>query len=153
MTARLSQKQKDYLNKARFAVLGTVNSEGQAHLVPIVFATVKNAIYFAIDAKQKKSTAGLRRIQNIKRTGKATLLANDYRENWSKLSHLILYCGAVVLEDPDSLTERATALEALKEKYSQYRGRNYLPDKEKAIFVKLTPQRAIFWQNLHPSVP
>jgi hypothetical protein len=41
----------------------------------------------------------------------------------------------------------------LKEKYPQYRKQDYFPaDVERAIFVRLEPETAISWQNLHRSL-
>jgi hypothetical protein len=59
-------------------------------------------------------------------------------------------CDARILK---SLTEKNEASKELARKYAQYREGDYFPDNlEEAVIVKLTPKRAVFWQNLHPSL-
>jgi PPOX class probable F420-dependent enzyme len=134
------------LSKARVATLGTENPDGTVHLVPIVFASDQRDIYFVVDRKPK--TRPLRRIGNIERTGRATLLVQHYSENWNKLSFLLVYCEARILRRNHNLEEKKRASRMLKKKYSQYRSNKYFPeDLASATFVLLIPRKYVEWPH------
>jgi PPOX class probable F420-dependent enzyme len=149
LTRALSKKALQYLDAARVARLATVSEKGDSlQLVPIVFANSGSKLYFVVDRK-KKSGKELKRIKNISETGKATLLVDHYSENWEELSFLELFCKAAVLRPDEALREKRTASKLLRKKYPQYSNNNYFPENvEEAVFVRLEPQRAVYWQNL-----
>jgi PPOX class probable F420-dependent enzyme len=98
--------------------LGTLTADGRPHLVPCCFALVGDVAYSAVDHKPKASTA-LRRLANVQRDPRATLLVDHYDEDWSTLWWVRLDGrGRVLTSGP----ERAAAIDALAHKYSQYRG-------------------------------
>lgn len=76
--------------RARFeqspsAVLGTVDTAGQPHLVPVTYVlSDEEHVYIAVDAKPKRST-NLRRLQNIEANPLVSLLVNEYSDNWDQL--------------------------------------------------------------------
>jgi PPOX class probable F420-dependent enzyme len=149
---KLSAKEIEYLRGARVARLGTSDRKGNVQIVPVVFATDGESIYSVVDRKQKR-TGKLKRLSNIEKSGKATLLIDEYSEDWMKLSYLMIRCKAQVLGEGEHLDEKKRAKNLLLEKYRQYREGNYFPhDLEKAVFVELRPERTKFWQNLHVSV-
>jgi PPOX class probable F420-dependent enzyme len=135
-----------FLGHIRVARLGTLNGDGSVHLVPIVFANNFRALYFAIDSKKKK-TKNLRRLQNILRTGKATLLVDEYSENWENLRFVMIYTRAQLL-GARNRDEIGDALKILRRKYAQYEGGRYLPRKTgDCIVVRLTPRKIIQWSQ------
>jgi PPOX class probable F420-dependent enzyme len=69
---------------ARVARLATVDAEGAPHLVPITFAVAGDLVCFAIDAKPK-SSGRLRRLRNIERNPRVSLLVDEYDEDWERL--------------------------------------------------------------------
>lgn len=149
---KLSKSDLSYARKARVAHLATVDSEGNPHVVPVVFAATRDSIYFVVDRKTKKKSI-LRRLENIAQTGKASFLIDNYSEDWSKLSYLMLSCRAKIIGPGKFSEEKKRVARLLKRKYSQYRYEEYFPsDLDNAFFIKLLPQRGVFWQNLHPSV-
>ncbi len=130
------------------ARLATVDREGSIHIVPIVFANLGQRIYFVVDRK-KKTGKPLKRIRNLSETHKATLLLDHYSEDWRKLSFLLLDCSAQILGSGFELAEKERAAKRFKEKYPQYGRGDYFPKKlDEAIFVRLEPNKAVFWQNL-----
>jgi coenzyme F420-0:L-glutamate ligase / coenzyme F420-1:gamma-L-glutamate ligase len=133
------------VRSTRVARLGTLNETGTTHLVPIVFASDSACIYFVIDEKTKR-TRNLKRIRNIERTGRATVLIDLYSENWDKLAFVMVYTKASILERKNDL-EIARAMRMLKRKYEQYRGRFLSKDPKNAIIVRLEPQRIIYWKQ------
>ena len=99
---------------ARVGRLATVTAEGRPHVVPVCFALAAGRIYTAVDAKPK-STRALARLDNVRATGRASLLVDHYEEDWSRLWWVRVDGPAEVLE-PDP-----AALDALAAKYEQYR--------------------------------
>lgn len=147
----LNEQELEYLRAARVARLGTASKDGIVSVVPVVFAVFENRIYFVVDRKKKNKDDGreLRRIKNMRETGKATLLIDNYSENWSELSYLLVQCNAKIIGPGEDQTEKILARIILKEKYKQYSGESYFPEKiEEATFVRLEPIRSTFWQNL-----
>ncbi len=149
---KFSKEQLDFLSAARVAILGTIDSSGRAHLVPIVYANTSDSIYFVIDRKRKKRNE-LKRLRNIRSNPNTTLLIDDYSEDWTKLRFLMLYCKAKILPAGTDRNENHIATQLLKRKYMQYRSGQYFPlEIIKAVFVKLKPIKAIYWQNLPNSL-
>src|SRR5690349_3201019 len=68
----------------RVARLATVGADGAPHLVPIVFALVDNVIHTAVDGKPKRHRR-LRRLANIAREPRVSVLADRYDDDWSQL--------------------------------------------------------------------
>lgn len=101
---------------ARVGYLGTVTANGTPHVVPVCFALLGDVAYSSVDHKPKRSPH-LRRIANVRATGHACLLVDEYDEDWSRLWWARLDGHGRVVED--SLEEDA-ALTALAQKYPQY---------------------------------
>jgi PPOX class probable F420-dependent enzyme len=104
------------VESARVARLATVGPDGRPHLVPVAFVLLGKVVYSAIDEKPKRSTR-LRRLANIEATGRACLLIDEYREDWSALWWVRLDGNGRVVSDP---AEADRALAALAAKYPQY---------------------------------
>jgi PPOX class probable F420-dependent enzyme len=86
-------------------------------VVPCCFALVGETVYSAVDAKPK-STLALRRLDNVRARGRASLLVDHYAEDWSTLWWVRVDGIARVLE---AGPERDVALRALVTRYDQYR--------------------------------
>lgn len=102
---------------ARVGRLATVTAQGAPHLVPVVFALVGDVAYSAVDGKPK-TTMALQRLANITATGRASLLVDDYSEDWSGLWWVRFDGSAQVLAADSS--EVGVAVDALTVKYPQY---------------------------------
>ena len=100
---------------ARVGRLATVDAQGTPHLVPVCFALVGDAFTFAVDHKPKRATA-LRRMANLAATGRASLLVDDYDEDWSRLWWVRLDGRGVVAEASAAVDH----VDALVAKYPQY---------------------------------
>jgi PPOX class probable F420-dependent enzyme len=103
---------------ARVARLATVAADGRPHLVPVVFALVGETIYSVVDRKPKR-TPELRRLANVRATGRAALLVDHYEEDWEALWWARADGRGRVLEADDEEARRAVA--ALRERYPQQR--------------------------------
>jgi PPOX class probable F420-dependent enzyme len=123
------------LAAARVGRLATVTADGRPHIVPVSFALAGGRIYTAVDAKPK-STRALKRLENVRATGRASLLVDHYEEDWSRL-------WWVRVDGPAEIVDVQAALAALAAKYEQYRA---APPAGPAIAI--TPER---WRSWIPS--
>jgi PPOX class probable F420-dependent enzyme len=112
-----SQDARALLASARVARLATVGEHAQPHLVPVTFALDGDFIYIAIDHKPK-TTANLKRLRNIRRSPRVSLLADHYEEDWSQLRWVRADGLASILSGDD----RRGPLDLLAGKYDQYTG-------------------------------
>jgi PPOX class probable F420-dependent enzyme len=107
----------DALRDARVARLGTVDDHGAVRLVPVCFAPVDGWLVSAVDHKPKR-TGQLRRLDDMRGSGRATLLIDHYDDDWSQL-WWVRVRGRAELHDDGAV--RDAALDALQAKYPQYR--------------------------------
>jgi len=99
---------------ARVARLATAGPDGP-HIVPIVFALAGDTIYHAVDHKPKRTT-DLKRLANLRADPRASVLADRYDEDWTRLWWVRADGTARILEPGHD-----EAIELLAERYPQYR--------------------------------
>lgn len=108
-----------YLADHRVARLATVDGAAHPSVVPICYAGDGRAIYSALDEKPKRvAPTRLKRVRNLLERPEVALVVDDYDEDWSRLSHLIVRGRAALLEPATAEHVRAVAL--LRAKYPQY---------------------------------
>lgn len=108
---------RERVANARVARLATIDADGRAHLVPIVFVLAGETLYTGVDTKPKRSRR-LRRIENARARPDVTILIDGYDEDWRALWWVRLRGRARVLDDGE---EAEHAIRLLTEKYEQYR--------------------------------
>jgi PPOX class probable F420-dependent enzyme len=129
------------LRDARVGRLATADSHARPLVVPVCFALVENVIYSAIDAKPKRdSSRPLRRVRNVLENAQASLVVDEYDENWAQLQYVIAEGTAVVLPAGDEL---ARAVDALMEKYPQYRAMTL--SRQAGSMIRLSVDRVVPW--------
>lgn len=101
----------------RVARLGTIDAEGRAHLVPVVFALDGEVAFSPIDHKPK-TTPDLVRARNIARDPRVTLLVDHYEDDWTLLWWVRSRGLGEILERGSAWQ---TAVDALTVKYPRYR--------------------------------
>ena len=106
------------LVEARVAHLATADGKGRPHVVPITFAVDADTLYFAVDAKPKRST-DLKRLRNIAANPAVSVLVDHYEDDWERLWWVRVDGAARVVADP---AQADSALALLAAKYEQYRG-------------------------------
>lgn len=104
------------LSEARVARLATAGEGGKPHLVPVVFALENDTVYFAVDAKPKRTT-NLRRLRNIAANPAVCLLADHYDEDWARLWWVRVDGLARILDEGSEATH---GLDLLVGRYAQY---------------------------------
>ena len=97
--------------------LATVRRDGRAHVVPICFVVTNDVVYSAVDNKPKRHRH-LQRISNVAATGAASLLIDEYDDDWSRLWWVRLDGRARLV---DNTVEAERAIRLLCNKYPQYR--------------------------------
>lgn len=103
------------------AVLATLEPDGSAHLVPFTFAPLGRDLVWAVDAKPKRSRA-LRRLHNIVRDPRVTVLAHHYEDDWAELWWVRAAGRASISDDAPQ-----GARTALIERYPVYQGQTLSP--------------------------
>ena len=104
---------EERLSLARSGRLATVTPAGRPHVIPVCFALDGGRIVIAVDQKPKRTRA-LARLDNVRATGRASLLVDHYEEDWSRLWWVRVDGAAEVIESEP-------AIDVLAEKYAQYR--------------------------------
>jgi PPOX class probable F420-dependent enzyme len=94
--------------EARVARIGTVDEQGRAHLVPIVFVLDGDRLYSATDGPRPA-----KRLRNLARDPRATVLVDAYDEDWSTVWWVRLRGRGRAVADPE---ERAHARRLLWDK-------------------------------------
>ena len=98
------------------AHMASSDSDGKPHIVPITFAIDGRVLYFAVDAKPKRTT-DLKRLRNIAANPAISILIDHYEDDWDKLWWVRLDGDARILDEHDEI-ERA--LDLLAARYQQY---------------------------------
>ena len=99
------------------AHMASSDADGKPHIVPITFVIERRVLYFAVDAKPKR-TNDLKRLRNIAANPAVSILIDHYDDDWDKLWWVRLDGDARILAEPDEI-ERA--LDLLAARYPQYR--------------------------------
>jgi PPOX class probable F420-dependent enzyme len=105
----------DALRDARVARLATVDGDGAVRLVPVCFASVGSWLVSVVDHKPKR-TGQLRRLDDMRSSGRATVLIDHYDDDWTQL-WWVRVRGRAELHDDGAV--RGAALDALQAKYPQ----------------------------------
>ena len=104
--------------ESRVARLATADGSGRPHAVPICFAMDGDRLYFAVDAKPKRTT-NLKRLRNIAVNPAVSVLFDHYEEDWGRLWWVRVDGAARVLDGGHAEAERA--IDLLVGRYEQYR--------------------------------
>jgi len=124
----------------RVARLATADLDGHPHIVPVCFAYDGLHFYIPLDEKPKKvDESKLRRVRNILARHEASLLFDQYDEDWSRLAYVLVHAQAGLIQPGDTLHAHALAL--LRKRYMQYRS---MALEEHAVIV-ITPDSVTSW--------
>jgi PPOX class probable F420-dependent enzyme len=99
--------------------------------VPVTFAVEQETVFTAVDHKPKRSR-DLRRLRNVERDPRVTLLVHHYADDWTTLWWCRLEGDARIAAVGPELDLTARLLQA---KYPQYVGR---PPQGPAIVISVT---------------
>ncbi|HET6507406.1 MAG TPA: TIGR03668 family PPOX class F420-dependent oxidoreductase [Baekduia sp.] len=111
-------------------------------IVPVTFVVSDGAVFHAVDHKPK-STRALARLEDLRRDPRASLLVDQYDEDWSALWWVRADGRAAILAGDDP--RAAPALDLLVEKYPQYADR-----RPEGPVIALDVERIASWSAAGP---
>ncbi len=136
----LTQTEIAFLQAQRVARLATADLEGHPHIVPVCYAYDGAHFYIPLDEKPKRvDESKLRRVRNILARHEASLLFDQYDDDWSRLGYVLVHGQAGLLQPGDPLHAQALAL--LRERYVQYRSMEL----ESHAVILITPDSVTSW--------
>jgi PPOX class probable F420-dependent enzyme len=125
------------LKAARVGHLATSGPDGIPHVVPFVFAVEGRTIYWAVDAKAKRSRE-LKRLANIRANPNVDLVVDNYEEDWQNLWWIRAHGTARILEPGN---EWDMGLRLLTGKYQRYQ-----TDPPKGPVVAIDVLKLMSWE-------
>lgn len=129
-----------FIHKLRVARLATADEQGSPHLIPVCYAFDGTCFYIALDEKPKRvAKTQLRRVHNIEARHEASLLLDQYDDDWSQLGYILIHSKAELLAPEYDCHGHALIL--LRERYVQYRTMAL----EQYPVIMLTPDKITSW--------
>jgi PPOX class probable F420-dependent enzyme len=129
-----------FIHKLRVARLATADEHGNPYIVPVCYAFDGTHFYIALDEKPKRvEKTQLRRVRNIEARHEASLLLDQYDDDWSQLGY-IFFQGKAELLAPGH-EHHSPALILLRERYVQYRTMAL----EQYPMIMITPDKITAW--------
>ncbi len=129
-----------FVQAQRVAHLATASAEGSPHVIPVCYAFDGQRFYTPLDEKPKRVTGNqLRRVRNIEARHEASLVIDQYDDDWTHLGYVLIHGHADLLapEEP----AHAQALHLLRERYAQYLTMSL----ELYPVIVITPDRVTSW--------
>jgi nitroimidazol reductase NimA-like FMN-containing flavoprotein (pyridoxamine 5'-phosphate oxidase superfamily) len=132
-TPMFSEKEMRFLNYMRVGRLASIDGDS-IHLVPICPVFNDTVFYMATHAKTRK-------VRNLRKNNKATLLIDQYSEDWMR--HVAaMMTGTVEIIDNGAEFLKAKAL--LEAKYQQYN--ELFPIREgESVILCFKPTKLVTW--------
>ncbi|HEX4204581.1 MAG TPA: TIGR03668 family PPOX class F420-dependent oxidoreductase [Ktedonobacteraceae bacterium] len=136
----LTEVEAQFAQRQRVARLATADENGSPHLIPVCYAFDGTRFYIALDEKPKRVAGSkLRRVHNIETRHEASLLVDQYDDDWSRLGYVLVHGKADLIGAEDEA--HAHALKLLRARYVQYRTMVL----EKQLVIVITPDHITSW--------
>ena len=136
----LTERERQFINKQRVARLATSDASGHPTAVPVCYACDGERFFIALDEKPKSVDAHkLKRVRNIEARHEASLLIDQYADDWSQLGYVLIHGQAEIITSDHPLHARALVL--VRERYVQYRTMQL----EILPVIVITPERISSW--------
>jgi PPOX class probable F420-dependent enzyme len=138
--ATLTEAEIAFVQRMRVARLATADENGSPHLVPVCYAFDGICFYTPLDEKPKR-VAGtqLRRVRNIEARHEASLLIDQYDDDWSHLGYVLIHGQADLLQPDNEAHHHAITL--LRDRYVQYQTMTL----EQHPVIVITPDHVTSW--------
>ncbi len=129
-----------FTDTQRAARLATADLDGHPHVVPVCYAFDGTHFFIPLDEKPKRvEESKLRRVRNILARHEASLLIDQYDDDWSRLGYVLVHGQAGLIQPGDALHKQALVL--LRERYVQYRSMAL----EGHAVIVVTPDSVVSW--------
>jgi PPOX class probable F420-dependent enzyme len=126
----------DLLGTSRVGRLGLLDLEGAPRVLPVTYALARGRIWSAVDRKPKRSGEPAR-LRFLRRDARAALTVDRYSDDWEQLAWVQVLGTVSIVEVADG----TAGLEALSEKYAQYRD-----EAPPGPLLVLEPRRYLWWR-------
>lgn len=135
---------EEFIQRARVARLATIDCEFKPHLVPVVFVFDGDHFFIPVDEKRKKAKPEkLRRIKNIEGNPNVALLIDEYSEDWSRLTFVMIQgVASIVKYKLQTDIQLQLALKELTTKYIQYQKIGI-----GEICIRIKPEKVVSWRS------
>jgi PPOX class probable F420-dependent enzyme len=135
-----TQPEISFIGRQRVGRLATSDAEGHSTVVPVCYAFDEQYFFIALDEKPKSVDARqLKRVRNIEARHEASLLIDQYSDDWSQLGYVLIYGRAEIIAPGHALHSNALLL--LRQRYLQYQAMNL----ETLPIIVITPERISCW--------
>ncbi len=125
----------ELIGNSEIAVLATIRPDGTPRPVPVVYALLDDRrLLTAVDHKPK-STRQLRRLSDIERDGRVSVLWQHYEQDWDRLWWVRLDGVASVLSEPTDEMRGALTI-----RYQQYTDQS-----PQGPWILITPECVVGW--------
>ncbi len=136
----LTEAEIAFAHAQRIARLATADIDGHPHIVPVCYAFDGTRFFIPLDEKPKKvDESKLRRVRNIEARHEASLLVDQYDDDWSRLGYVLIHGHAQLVQPGEPM--HADALELLRERYVQYK----TMELERHLVIVITPDSVTSW--------
>lgn len=137
---QLTMTESAFVHRLRVARLATADENGSPTLVPVCYAFDGTYFFTPLDEKPKRvAVMQLRRVHNIHTRHEASLLIDQYSDDWSQLGYVQIY-GQADLIYPNH-PSHSQALTLLRARYVQYKTMTL----ETLPCIMITPKRIRSW--------
>ena len=137
---QLNASELTFIEHQRAGRLATADADGHPYLVPVCYAFDGEHFLIALDEKPKSvSVYQLKRVRNIEARHEASLLIDQYADDWSQLGYVLIYGKAEIIQ-PDHLWHQR-GLPILRKRYPQYQTMAL----ETLPMIVITPERITSW--------
>jgi PPOX class probable F420-dependent enzyme len=126
----------ELLDRARVARLGYLDGEDRPRVLPVTYALADGAVWSAIDEKPKRRPDPAR-IEYLRRRPEASLLVDEYHDDWTRLAWVQLLGRIEVVP----IGSAPGAMSALAARYPAYAERT-----PPGPLLRLTVERALRWR-------
>jgi PPOX class probable F420-dependent enzyme len=124
------------IESERVARLAFLDDGDRPRVLPVTYALAEGAVWSAIDDKPKRA-AEPARVRYLSRRPEAALCVDHYDDDWSRLAWVQLLGRIEVVP----VARGETGLDALSERYAQYRER-----RPPGPLLRLEIERALHWR-------
>src|SRR5579859_7905864 len=94
----LTEEEIAFARKQRVARMATADADGHPHIVPVCYAFDGTRFYVPLDEKPKRvDESKLRRVRNIEARHEASLLIDQYDDDWSRLGYVLVSGSAYLI--------------------------------------------------------
>lgn len=116
----LTEAEIIFIRAQRVARLATADKHGTPHQIPVCYAFDGKNFYTPLDEKPKRvDVMKLQRVRNIEARHEASLLIDQYNDDWTQLGYVLIHGQADLLMPENEA--HAYTIKLLRMRYVQYR--------------------------------